>query len=281
MKMMLLAATLAASLWPASATSQTIDPTPAVVTLMEFVLRDGTRLQGTVEEESADEVVFRTPAGATVRVRRADIVRSRPVAGRIHQGEFWRDDPHERRLFFAPTARSLPRGKTSVGLYGLMPFVQVGVTDRFSVGGGTPLFFGFDESNRPFWVTPKLQLLNRGDTQVATGLFHMLNGDGDALGIAYSVLTRGGADKSGTFGLGYAYDNDGGGGAVVMVGGEQRARSNLKWISENYIWKGGRGLLSGGVRFIGDRFATDVVLVAPLGFDWIGVFPAVSVVYVF
>jgi ribonucleotide monophosphatase NagD (HAD superfamily) len=66
-----------------------------------------------------------------------------------------------------------------------------------------------------------------------------------------------------------------------MLGGERRVRNNLKLITENYLWRGGQGILSGGVRFVGDRFATDIALVAPIGMDMIFVFPVLNFVYVF
>ncbi len=72
-----------------------------------------------------------------------------------------------------------------------MPFVQVGVTDRFSIGGGTPLVIGFEDFERPFWVTPKLQILDTGKTQVAAGVFHAFDSHSSGGGIAYGVVTRG------------------------------------------------------------------------------------------
>jgi hypothetical protein len=253
----------------------------ASITLTEFVLRDGTRVHGTIERETADEIVLRTPAGATMTVNRADIVRMKETEGRLEEGEFRRNDPHLTRLFFAPTARSLPRGKVSFGMFGYtMPFIQVGVTDRFSVGGGTPFLFGIDESYRPFWVTPKFQIVDGERTQMAVGALHMV-ASGDSVGIAYAVGSRGTPDNATTAGVGYAYTDDGDGGIVVMVGGERRVRSGLKLITENYMWNGGQGLVSGGVRLLGDRFATDIALVAPIGMDFIVVFPVVNFVYVF
>ena len=266
---------------PASAQELTRAVQSTAITLTEFVLKDGTRAYGTIERETADEIVFRTPAGATITVNRADLVSLKQRDGRLDGGEFRRNDPHLTRLFFAPTGRSLPPGKVSFGMFGyMMPFIQVGVTERFSVGGGTPFFFGFEESDRPFWITPKFQVLDGERTQMAVGALHMV-ASGESVGIAYAVGSRGNPDNAATAGVGYAYTGDGDGGVVVMVGGERRVRNNLKFISENYMWKGGQGLLSGGVRFIGEHFATDIALVAPIGMDYLIVFPVVNFVYVF
>src|SRR5712692_9592438 len=50
--------------------------------------------------------------------------------GRVVKGEFQPFDPHNTRLFFAPTARALRRGEGYAGVYEVvLPFVQVGITD--------------------------------------------------------------------------------------------------------------------------------------------------------
>jgi hypothetical protein len=162
----------------------------------------------------------------------------------------------------------------------LMPFVQVGVTDRFSIGGGTPLVFGFDEGERPFWITPKLQVLDTGRTQVAVGAFHGFV-DGENSGIAYGVVTTGRTDASITAGAGYAYSSAGGHGAVVMIGGERQAGRHVALVTENYIWKGGQGVVTGGVRFFGERLSADVGLAVPLRAGELFALPVVNFMYLF
>lgn len=252
------------------------------VTLYELVLRDGSRLYGTVERQDDVEVVFITQAGARVTARRAEIASLKQVTGSLLQGEFMPPDPNATRLFFAPTGRSLKKGQVYLGVYEfVMPFVQVGVTDRFSVGGGTPLVFGIDEWERPFWITPKLQVLDTPSSQIAVGVLHAFDVDGDGGGIGYVVGTRGGTAASVSIGAGMAYGTDGGRAGVLMVGGERTVRRNLKLITENYIWKGGDGIASAGVRFFGDRLSADLALAFPIGADDFFAFPIVNFVYVF
>ena len=255
---------------------------PSQVTLYELVLRDGSRMYGSIDNEDDTEVVFRTQAGAMVTAARANILTLRKVTGVIVGTEFQRADPNATRLFFAPTGRSLKKGQTYLGVYEfLMPFVQVGVTDRFSIGGGTPLVFGIDEWNRPFWITPKLQVVNTASTQIAIGALHAFDTDGDGGGIGYVVGTRGSAVGSVTAGAGLAYGNDGGRAGVVMAGAEGTIRRNMKVITENYIWKGGNGVASVGVRFFGERLSADLALAFPIGADVFFGFPVVNFVYVF
>ena len=247
----------------------------------ELVLRDGSRVYGSIERETDSEVVFRTHAGATVTARRADIVSLRRVKGRVEGGEFRRSDAHSSRLFFAPTGRSLEKGQVSIGAFGVVaPFVQVGVTDRFSVGGGTPLMFGFEEDFRPFWVTPKYQVVNQENVQAAVGVLHVFNVSGDSGGIAYGVSTYGNSDNALTLGAGLAYSG-GDVGGMAMIGGERRVRSNLKVISENYLLQSGDGIISGGVRFLGERLSADLALAFPIGLGDFAALPVVNFMYVF
>lgn len=249
--------------------------------LCELVLKDGSRVYGTIEKENDQEVVFRTQSGATLTARRDEIASLRLVKGRIQNGEFLRPDMHRTRLFFAPTGRSLQRGEVSLGVFQFVaPFVQVGVTDRISVGGGTPLVFGIDDFERPFWVTPKVQIVNTGRVQAAAGLLHVFDIDGEGGGIAYGVGTFGNHDNAFTAGAGMGYSGDDRTG-IVMIGAEGRAGRHIKLITENYIWKNGDGIISGGVRFLGERLSADLALAIPLGVGDIVVFPVVNFAYVF
>lgn len=248
----------------------------------ELVLKDGSRLYGRVERVEGDRVTFRTVAGTAVEIERAQIASLRVVRGELVGGEFRPSDPNTTRLFFAPTGRTLRRGEGYFGVYEIMlPFVQVGITDRFSIGAGTPLIFG-GGAEHPFWLTPKIQLLERGRTSVAAGVLHFFNafGDGDGhMGIAYGVVTQGTPEAAGTIGVGYGYDDDGGT-AIVMIGAEKQVRRSLKFLTENYLFPGG-GLLSGGVRFFGDRLSADVGLIVPLNAGELIGFPMVNFVWRF
>jgi hypothetical protein len=258
-------------------------PRQQSLVLDELLLKDGSRLYGAVERETNDEIVFRTQAGAVVTVRREDIARLRRVEGSIVGAEFWRADPNATRLFFAPTGRALPKGEVYVGVFEfLMPFVQVGITDRFSIGGGTPLVFGFGDGwQRPFWVTPKLQVYTGARAQLSVGTFHVFDTGGEGGGLAYAVGTFGGRDASVTLGIGGTYTGFEGGGGVVMAGGERQVARNIKLLTENYVWKGRDGILTGGIRFFGEQLSADIGLAVPMGVGEFVAFPIVNFVYVF
>jgi hypothetical protein len=214
----------------------------------------------------------------------------RPFTGRIVNGELWEEDPNTTRLFFGPTGRSLKRGEAYFGVYEiLMPFVQVGVTDRLSIGGGTPLVFG--DIGHPFWVTPKLQVVTAGQTSASIGVIHFHFDDTDA-GIAYGVVTHGGADAALTIGAGYAYANDDRDkystypyyqddsherSPVLMIGGEKRTSRRTKLVTENYVFKNG-GIASLGFRFFGEKLSADFAMMVPLNTDEFFAFPMINIV---
>ena len=252
---------------------------PRVMTVHELVLNDGSRVYGAIDQETDDEVVFRTTAGATLRAARAQVVSLRPVFGRMVRGEFRREDPNNTRLLFAPTARAIPKGQVYLGVYEVVvPFVQVGITDRLSFGGGTPLIFEADW-DRLYWITPKLQVFTNGRTHAAVGLFHGFSGN-DGAGIAYGVVTHETGPGAITVGAGMGYTSDGGRAGVVMAGAEAGVRRNLKVITENYLFDGA-AITSGGFRFFGERLSADLALGIALTDDGAFGFPIVNFVYRF
>jgi hypothetical protein len=253
---------------------------PYVQTVHELLLKDGSRVYGQIERESDTEIVFRTTSGAALTTPRTRIVSLRPVVGRTVRGEFRREDPNSTRLAFGPTARAIPRGQAYLGVYqGLAPFVQVGVTDRFSVGGGTPLIFSVNDWDRPYWVTPKLQVFAGNGNYASVGVLHAFAGD-DSAGIGYGVFTKETSGGAFTLGAGAAYSSHGVQSAVAMVGGEAPAGRNIKWITENYAWDGAV-VSSGGFRFFGEKLAADLVLAIAFTDGSAFAFPVVNFVYRF
>lgn len=283
---------LAASVWlglvaPAAVAAQSASHSVPIVAapgvVQELELRDGSRLYGRVESVSAETFVFRLVTGTPIEVLRADVTSLRVAQGDLDGTRFWPADPNATRLFFAPTGRALPRGEGYVGVYQvLLPFVQLGVTDRLSMGGGTPLVFGID-GGHPVWLTPKLQIYTSARVQAAAGLMHVFGVDGGHAGIAYGVVTVGSGNGAVSAGAGWGYtrdDDDDGEALIVMIAAERRVSRRVKWITENYVYPGG-GIVTGGVRFIGDRLSADLALAAPLGTDGLSVWPVVNFVWTF
>lgn len=276
------------------------------VSVVELRLRDGSVIYGTIERETAEQVVIRTISGVVIEVDRGQVASIEPAQGIVIGGEFRPYDANATRLMFSPTGRSLRKGEGYVGVYEfILPFVQVGITDRFSLGVGTPLLFLGDDASRPVWVTPKYQFYRGSRVTAAAGVMHFhVFGEDARVGLAYGVATIGSDDNAWTAGAGWAYsryyENEYDpacwsvpyqpcdptrvarteGSPVIMVGGERRLSRRVKFITENYAFEGA-GIASFGVRFIGERLSADLGAAIPLGVDEIIVVPVVNFVWTF
>jgi hypothetical protein len=255
-------------LCPVSATSAPAGPqtsfskidlrVPGPHEIQRLTLTDGSTLYGSVESIADDFITFRTIAKTVLTISRANIRDLRVVPGHLVNGELRPRDPQQTRLFFGPTAKSLARGDAYAGLYYFhVPFVQVGVTDRFSIGGGSPILVSLLTGEFGVWITPKLQVVSGDRVQMAIGAISTV-ADGPDVGLLYGVSTIGGPDRSASIGLGYGYH--GANGMVVMAGAEARTSRRVKWLTENWFTPDGKGVFGGGFRLLGERFSADVGL---------------------
>ena len=227
--------------------------------LYEIRLVDGSVFFARVTEVEGETIVLVTLGGARLEVERSQIREVRSAEGRVVEGEFWREDPNSSRLFFTATGRSLRQGEAYVGTYlVVLPFLAVGVTDRITLAAGAPVLFGQFE---PFYLAPKVQLVRTSVAQVSVGVLAFFYDD-ERVGITYGVGTFGTPDHAVTLGLGFGFSGDDfADQPVAMIGGETRISRRIKLVTENYFLPGETGLiLSGGFRFIGERFSTDVGL---------------------
>jgi hypothetical protein len=168
------------------------------------------------------------------------------------------------RLFFAPTARSLPHGKGTIGLTEITaPWGEVGLTDRVSVLAGSVVPFGI------VGIAPKVQLYGGRRFQAAVGAVQLFGSD-DTGGVGYGVVTLGSADAAATIGYGYGYGalvEPEGSPAVVFLGVEKALGRSFRLIVEGYVGGAGLGMpdqtLLGGFRFSRGRWSADLGVVVP------------------
>ena len=232
--------------------------------LYEIRLMDGSVLFGRVTAVEGETIVLVTLVGARVEVERSQIRVARPAEGRVVEGEFWGEDPNSSRLFFTATGRTLKKGEAYVGTYIIvLPFFAVGLTDRITVAAGAPVLFGQLE---PFYVAPKVQVFRTARAAISVGTLALFFDD-EIVGINYAVGTFGTPDHALTLGLGFGFSGDQfSNQPVAMIGGETRTSRRIKLVTENYFLPGEDGLLfSAGLRFIGDRFSTDLGIAGFVG----------------
>lgn len=251
---------------------------PAEIQVGETVWRidlvDGSRLIGEVVALSPQRVTVRTSGGVTVELDRAQIRSMSRARGTVRNGVLWPEDPNRTRLFFGPTGRMLDRGEGYVSVFELvLPFASYGITDYFTMAGGTPIVPR--AIGRVWYFAPKVGAAVGPRTSISGGVLAFQDIDVDwvedlrSFGVLYAVGTHGTADHAGTFAAGWGFaGTEVTNRPVFMLGGESRVSPRVKLLSENYIityrertMTGERNrvdtLFSGGVRLFGERLSAD------------------------
>lgn len=274
---------------PSRARAQDATPTAQQDSVTEVRLRDGSRLVGRVEREDEQIVVLVTVGGVRTEIPRAQIVSMRLVVLRA-SGEVWPEDDNVSRLFFTSTGRSVPKGEGYVSAYWLFfPFVGYGVTDRFTLAGGTPIVPG--GIGEIVYLAPKYKVWDAEKLDMSVGalsFWYTPEADAGSVGILYGVGTYGTNDNALTFGAGWFYANvednlETSNEPVFMLGGERRVSRRVKLITENWfaVNPGVSGLVSGGFRFVGDRLSADFAFAGLTGVESACCLPMINFVWTF
>lgn len=247
---------------------------------------DGNILMGVIEQENEERIIIRVEGIGEVTVQRSNISKIEVIhPDRIRNGEYWFENPHGTRYFFAPNAIGLQKG---TGYYQnawiFFNNVNYGVSDNFSIGAGLiPGFlFGGGLDATPIWILPKLSIPVSGDN-FHLGVGAMIGGIiGSGSGaLFYGSGTVGSTDKNLTIGLGYGAS----GGEIsntplVNISGMYRAKRTIYLLGELYVLPGidESGIALFGARWAPENFAVDFGLILPLedtggfiGVPWLGV----------
>lgn len=227
----------------------------------QIVLTDGSELIGHIATENEDIIRFKTLSGASMTIERKFILEVEPIEGEWSGGEFRQKDPNETRLLFAPTARTLPKGKGYFSVYEIFfPMLAFGVTDFLTFSGGMSLFPGSNE--QILYLAPKLRVIEADNFDLSSGVLYCVLFD-ESFGIAYGVGTYEIPGFAITAGLGWGFvDDDFSKNPLLMLGAEARISSRLKFITENWFPpETSGGLISFGLRFFGKKLAADFGLI--------------------
>lgn len=236
--------------------------------VQEVALVGGASYMGRVIE-AGDPVRFELLSGDVLEIARERILCLRAVAGSRQDGEFWREDPNDTRLFFGPTGRALRQGEGYFSVVEIvMPFLSFGITDRLTVSGGLPLIFT-SEGPELAWLAPKVELVRTDAFRGSVGVLAFFAADEGSSGVLYGVGTFGRTSDHGvTVGAGWGYSSRDGihDAPAFMLGGETRTGRSTKIITENYYFPDDHsGILSVGPRFFGERLSADLGLAMPFG----------------
>lgn len=240
-------------------------------------LRDGSTLIGLVTSLTADSIRLRMTQGE-MTLARSGVAEVRQVpASTMRNGEYWFENPHSTRLLFSSTAFPLEKG---TGYYSnawlFMHAFAIGLSDRFTLGGGGTTIPGISLTDNLFYLLPKYTILKDDRTNVALGAlmgFFPFNSDANdevtSAGLMYVVGTTGSRESNVSLGVAWGYaDDDITDRPGVMLGGQGRISRRISLISENwFIPIGGQteGVVSWGLRFLGENLSVDLAWLSVLG----------------
>jgi hypothetical protein len=235
-------------------------------TIVELRLTDGSTFMGRIIAETDHRITFETVGGTRLELERNQIRSVTPVRGRVVDGEFWREDPNRTRLLvISPTGRALRAGEAYISAFWVaFPFLAYGITDSFTIAGGTPIVPGV--IGRAFYLAPKLQVVRTPTVNASVGVLAAFVTEAlseGSVGIAYGVGTFGNTDQSVTAGAGWGFAVGGedawlSNEPLLMVGGEYRVGRTVKVLTENFFVLGESGsVITGGIRLFGERLSVD------------------------
>jgi hypothetical protein len=266
-KLLLLCLVAAVAAGSQAAVAQVAEPKPAkrLKTMspdanVAVSLRDGSVVYGRLERQDADSVVVVAAMGR-MAFAVSTITQLKPAgtARKRSDGttDYWFPNPNGTRLLFGPTGRTLGAGEGYFAdHYVVFASVGLGVTDRVQMGAGTLLF----PTEEFFWfLMPKFGVIQSETFNVSVGALYG-GAREETAGIAYAVGTYGSTDRSVTVGIGQGIiGSETEGKPIFMIGGESRISRRMALVSENYFGSGAReGVVSYGIRFLGDRFTVDL-----------------------
>lgn len=215
---------------------QPATPPVDTVAVVALHLSDGSDLTGRVVAADDSSLTLLTFAGARVTIPRRSIMSWRPQRGRVTANGVQHSDASSSRLFFAPTARTLPKGSGYfTDYYIVFPTVGAGVSDRVMVSGGVSIIPGSDQF---VYFAGKVGVVRSPDAAVAIGAFWAtVPNESDAtLGMGYAVTTLGSEDHAITLLGGLPFTTqDLAPQPLFVVGGETRIGSGSKLMVE--AWK--------------------------------------------
>lgn len=269
--------------------AQDIDSTVAYPVNAVIFLKDGTQLRGVLLSESPVGARIKTDNLGELTITADKIARiEKNETGFYNKGVYWFDNPHRTRYLFAPSALPLRKGE---GYYQnamlLLNSVTVGVTDHFTMGGGfvlnpsfkdwqviflNPKFSFPSQSNVTFGIGGLgVGVFNRKyDYNIQTGERRKGGIQTNIAGAAYGIVTVGGAERNGSVGIGWGFaQGEATGSPVINASYMARVGRRIGLVTENWIFVPLKndpavGVVSGGVRFFGERMAVDLALWVPV-----------------
>ena len=173
-----------------------------------YEFRDGTTIIGTFEREEHGNIYIKDLEGKETYLPRVMVAQIHEVIDdNLKNGEYWFPNLHDTRYFFSPSAFGLEQGEGYFGhTYWMLWQAQFGISDNFSIGGGTTPW------GLPATLNGKFSFNIKNDINMAMGwfwvgdLFGWTNNEmGSLLNMPYMVVTKGSKENNITLGAAYNF----------------------------------------------------------------------------
>ena len=157
-----------------------------------YEFRDGTTIIGTFEREEHGNIYIKDLEGKEIYLPRVMVAQTHEVTGdNLKDGEYWFPNLHDTRYFFSPSAFGLEEGEGYFGhSYWMLWQAQYGISDNFSIGGGTTPW------GLPATLNGKFSFNIKNDINMAMGwfwvgdLFGWTGGEMGSLLNKYSIVSE-------------------------------------------------------------------------------------------
>ena len=164
---------------------------------------DGKQFSGLIIRQNENEIIIKTESLGEIAILNSKI-REIKLASKEQfvQGKYYFPNPHPTRYFFGPSAIPLEKSEGYYqNAYLLSNCVQIGVSDNFSLGGGTVIPF-------LFYITPKIGYKVGKGVYLGGGILAATSISSEfsvGLAVAYGSLTFGNKENNFTINGGWGF----------------------------------------------------------------------------
>lgn len=231
--------------------------------------RDGSTIQGVFLGQTEGGIRLKTDSAGEVVIPHNQIKSTKIIDdSRFRDGEYWFENPNATRYLFSPSAFNLKKGEAYYqNTYLVLNSFNIGLTDNITMGGGFELISTFT-GTPAFYLTPKASFEINDKWRAGGGLLYAnvigVDEDFSGLGIGYGIVTYGNTDDNATLGLGYGFvDGEFSSKPIITLSGMKRVSRRIGLVSENWFVpiNGYYGILSYGLRFMGERITVDLAFI--------------------
>ncbi|MEI7421717.1 MAG: hypothetical protein WCK18_06470 [Prolixibacteraceae bacterium] len=204
--------------------------------------KNGNNYVGKIISSDSVKVVFKSDQLGEITLNQADIKKIISLGAITENGDQNNSaNLQATRYFFSPNGYGLKKGEGYYqNIWVMFNSFAIGLTDYFSVGGGTVPLFLFDGTPTPVWVTAKFSIpVSKDKFNLAAGVLagSVLGESGTGFGIFYGIATLGSRDANLSLGVGYAFA----GGEIsnspmLNLNGMLRVSPRFYLLSENYLF---------------------------------------------